>query len=413
MKGSKKAKSTTGTEKGDVDKAKQTMQRMLGTLEPSHRKPKPIFPQSVLGHLFMRKFGLNREQRTLVIRSTGGSSRFLDVERILRASDLEDQREDRKPPKIQLKPGRREAYAVQEQDDESSSIDMPISDSGDDDAEVYMGEDNGENDYESEDELAEVFEMQKKAKRDFRKNYKTYKETKKKVKEIKKSRAGPSTYYPVVAVPPDGSAAGSSQGSTLKPFKPDSKVSKRKGDGKGPKSSGRKEDVNLTQAEIASHFSYMITEFNLSCTTDSTADDVFLASIPQGYAIVDTGCTTSVIGLETAKSLVEHFKENGFPPPVEVNLPALELKGFNGKTETTTAGLKWTCCLGKTAGPNHHICDSWCDTVFTVTKSSGSHGSCFGFETSYNYKRETWTSSNTSSSSLKRSPAFAPVHSDR
>ena len=25
-----------------------TMQRMLGTLEPSHRKPKPIFPQSVL-----------------------------------------------------------------------------------------------------------------------------------------------------------------------------------------------------------------------------------------------------------------------------------------------------------------------------------------------------------------------------
>ena len=90
---SRKSQKPTGTAKGDNDRDQRAMQRMLGTLEPSHRKPKPIFPQSVLGHLFMRKFGLNREQRALVIRSTGGSSRFLDVERILRASDLEDQRE--------------------------------------------------------------------------------------------------------------------------------------------------------------------------------------------------------------------------------------------------------------------------------------------------------------------------------
>eukprot|EP00435_Cladocopium_sp_Y103_P059192 s521_g21.t1 len=128
----------------------------------------------------MRKFGLNREQRTLLIRSTGGSSRFLDVERILLASDLEDQREDRKPVKLQLKPGRREAYA--------------------------------------------------------------------------------------------------------------------------------------------------------------------------GYAIVDTGCTTSVVGQETAKSLTEYFQKHGMPPPDEVKLLAVELKGFHGKTETPTAGLKWTVCLGKLQG---------------------------------------------------------------
>ena len=116
-------KHTTGTEKGDSEKAQMAMRRMLGTLEPSHRKPKPVFPQSVLGHLFMRKFGLNREQRTLVIRSTGGSSRFLDVERIFRASDLEDQRtDDRRPARPQLKPGKRETYAVQENDPESSAL---------------------------------------------------------------------------------------------------------------------------------------------------------------------------------------------------------------------------------------------------------------------------------------------------
>ena len=97
---SQKTQKSTGTAKGDHDRDQHAMQRMLGTLEPSHRKPKPIFPLSVLGHLFMRKFGLNREQLALVIRSTGGSSRFLDVERILSASDLEDQREqDRRLPK--------------------------------------------------------------------------------------------------------------------------------------------------------------------------------------------------------------------------------------------------------------------------------------------------------------------------
>ena len=90
--------------------------------------------------------------------------------------------------------------------------------------------------------------------------------------------------------------------------------------------------------------------------------------------------SSTQVGLETAKSLVEHFKKNGFPPPIGVNLPAVELKGFNGKTETTTAGLKWTCCLGNCRAKSPH---SWCDAVFVVTKSSGSHGSCFGFETSY------------------------------
>lgn len=47
---------TAGTWKADQERSLLEMQRVLGTLEPSHRKPKPIFPQSVLGHLFMRKF---------------------------------------------------------------------------------------------------------------------------------------------------------------------------------------------------------------------------------------------------------------------------------------------------------------------------------------------------------------------
>ena len=73
-------KHSTASYKAEQECAQLEMQCILGTLEPGFRKQKPIFPQSVLGHLFLRKFGLNREQRSQVIRSTGGSSRFLREE---------------------------------------------------------------------------------------------------------------------------------------------------------------------------------------------------------------------------------------------------------------------------------------------------------------------------------------------
>ena len=114
------------------------MQIVLGTLEPGYRKPKPVFPQSVLGHLFMRKFGLNREQRSLVIRSTGGLPRFLDVERI----DIEENNRldppSNRPP---YKPQRREILAVEAQSEDSSSLELPMSDSSDHE-EVHLGEDS-------------------------------------------------------------------------------------------------------------------------------------------------------------------------------------------------------------------------------------------------------------------------------
>ena len=78
----RKQHSTHGTYEADWAKSQLKMKQMLGTLEMGHIKPRPIFPQSVLGHLFMRKYGLSREQRAQIVRSTNGSSRFVDVERI-------------------------------------------------------------------------------------------------------------------------------------------------------------------------------------------------------------------------------------------------------------------------------------------------------------------------------------------
>ena len=345
-----KRHSTSGTWKEDQAKAQREMQRLLGTLEQGHRRPKSIFPQSVLGHLFMRKYGLNREQRALVIRSTGGSSRFADIERILRASDFEENRPDDRKPRMDDRRTsgrpRREAYNVQPAEEpSSSSLDMATS--GSDDAEVLEAEELESGD--SAAELEELYEVQKKAKKDFKKSFKSYKESKRRVKEIKKSR---QPYMPVVALPAgsDGVAnVSTSQAPVQKSFQyerknmsKDSYRRKPQGSAKPKSNSSRKEEANMTESSIVQHFNYAVFE---GCN-----EDILLASIPSGHAVIDTGCTTSVVGSETARKYAAHFQRQGFPAPQPVDLPAVELRGFGGEVKETTKGLRWTVRIGDLQG---------------------------------------------------------------
>jgi len=342
-KASKKAFST-GTWKADQAKVQLHMQRVLGTVEASHTKPRPIFPQSVLGHLFMRKFGLGRDQRAQVIRATGGSSRFDDIEKILRASDFEESKDDRrgssKPP---AKIPRRDAYAVQQDDiDEESSLEVPLSSDSDQDQEVYAGEHASEQPGTSEDEIQEVLEIQRKAKKEFKKNFKKYKDSKKKVRDIKKAR---QPYFPVVALnQPEGS------GSTQQPTSSGKVEKKTMNKSKNPRPPyPKREDAHLATGEEVTDFAYMV-ETDIQAMT-ATELDVLLASIPAGFAILDTGATTSVVGEDTAaQRYVEHFTAQGFPPPKSIELPPVELRGFNGQVERTSSGLRWTVKLGSLHG---------------------------------------------------------------
>ena len=353
--GQSKRKSETGskgTHRADQAKAQKDMLRMLGTLEHGHLKPKPILPQSILGHLYMRKFGLNREQRAQIIRATNGSSRLVDVERILRASDLEEFRseerrrhDERRPAKVM----RKDTYAVQDSEhhvaavdggaDSSSSLGVLDSDSEPQSEEAHVVGDDGDTDQE----LHEAFEIQKRAKKEFRKNFKTYKETKKKVREIKKNR---TPYLPVVALGPDQpSGPSNQQGPVRQSFGYDKKPSggnrgfpKRKPDGR----QSRKEEASLVQTSLITEFSYMVSA--TSC--DVVPEEILLTSIPAGYAVIDTGCTTSIVGSETADQLKNHLRVLGWPQPEECSLPPVELKGFNGGIEETTKGLKWSVRIG-------------------------------------------------------------------
>ncbi|CAJ1404879.1 unnamed protein product [Effrenium voratum] len=311
------------------------MQRLLGTLERSTMRPRPVFPQSVLGHLFMRKFGLSREQRAQVIRATGGSSRFQDVERIMRASDMEDRRPEQRP-QLPHK-GKREVYAMEYGDDSSELIEPDFEDSDEEVNAVYQDEYDPEEDPEEQEELAEIYAVQQKAKKEFKKSYRTYKESKKKVREIKRAR---QPYLPVVALQ-ESDPSGPSHGSAKPVFKYD----KKPGKGAGKKGADRK-PVRKEEAHLAGES--FITEFNYMVNTDEM--EVLLNSIPIGRAIIDTGCTSSVVGEDTVEALTKHFISQQVPAPQEVSLPPVELKGFNGHTERATKGLKWLVKLGSLWG---------------------------------------------------------------
>ena len=178
-----------GTQRADDEKAHRKMMESLELLEVGHLKLKPVFPSVVLGHLFLRKYGLSQDQRSQVIRSTGGSSRFEDIEKVIRASDFENSAPEPGHRALPHRAHRREVMAA----DEESSIDEPSD----------LSEEIQEADEETDDEeLEEAYEIQKKAKANAKKAFRNYKDSRRKVREIKKDR---QPYMPVVAIPPGSS----------------------------------------------------------------------------------------------------------------------------------------------------------------------------------------------------------------
>ena len=305
--------------------------------------------QSVLGHLYMPKFGMSREQRAQIIRATNGSSRFTDVEGIMRASDLEEARGD---DRRQMKTGKCNAYVVTqkrdkqqiyraEDDDSSELVDYENESSETAEDEVMAADGSDDSD---DDETQEILEIHKKTKEKFRKAFRSYKESRKKVKEIRK---GSQPFYPVVALnqPSSETPASSTEVPLQKQqFKYDRKAAgnpKRCPDQKG----SRKEEANLTETSFIISFNYMV-------ETNNTvfSEEILLTSTPMGFSILDTGCTTSVIGQECAERLIEFLKNHQLPLPEEKVLPPVELKGFSGEATSTTRGLIWYVKLGNTWG---------------------------------------------------------------
>ena len=366
-KGPGSGKSSRGTFAADRNREELRMAHLLGTIEVGHTKPSPIFPSTVLGHLFMRKYGLSREQRAQVIRSTGGSSKFHEVERILRASDFDESRsraDERRhaPVSHSARPPRRDTMMVQQEahavDDESSEIMEPMTSGSESDHALAVDQPDemqqDDDDNSTDRELQEVYEIKDKAKKDFKRSFKTYKESRRKVKEIKKSR---QPYYPVVALsqPQDmPSKSGSSSTSMGQmPRKGDFKYDKTKSSVKSSNAKRkpnefrpRREDANFTEAEIAEAFAYMVNEV----FTGTESLDVLLASIPDGCAVIDTGCTTRVVGQQTAERFSKLFQSLNLPIPKPCELPAVELKGFSGDKRVTTKGLKWPVKIGSLWG---------------------------------------------------------------
>ena len=156
-----------------------------------------------------------------------------------------------------------------------------------------------------------------------------------KVRDIRRNR---QPYMPVAALPPgEGSgmaAMPAAQGAIQPTFKYDSKGCGKYEPKKGGRQKREEEAVNLISSQVITEFSYMAsTEKEGSYTTPDL--QVFLASIPLGCAVIDTGCTSSVIGSESAARVSESLTHS----PVQ-------LPGFNGAKTTKRQGLRWTVKLG-------------------------------------------------------------------
>ena len=205
--------SVRGTLKADEERAQRKMLEQLGQLEAGHLKKRAIFPSVVLGHLFMKKYGLSREQRSQVVRSTGGSCRFEDVERVLRASDFEDRYDHRG----HSKPARKDAIMATE--NVSDTMSEPSLEASS--AEAHeLAEDGMTDDDEVRESLEEALEIQKKAKANVKKRFRSYKESRKRIQEIRKGR---QPYYPVVALVPGSEPTASSSAPLQPTFKYDKK----------------------------------------------------------------------------------------------------------------------------------------------------------------------------------------------
>ena len=190
-------------------------------------------------------------------------------------------------------------------------------------------------DEEVQEELLAAYEAQKKAKDGVKKHFKNYRDQRRKVREIRKTR---QPYMPVVALAPDGpgaqAAAAVAGQSQLQPtFRYD-----RKGKPDGKKREGtrpKKEDVHLLQGQIMTEFAYVV---SFEPTASDSEVEVLLASIPEGHAILDTGCTSSVVGERTADRLAKFLASRGVQGPESLNLPPVQLRGFNGARTTSSRG---------------------------------------------------------------------------
>ena len=112
----------------------------------------------------MRKYGLSREPRTQVVRATGGSCRFEDVQRVLRASDFEDRHDSGGRQQIQRGTRKKAAWAVAS----DSEMSQPSLAATEDEA-LEMDDEEATEDEELQQSLEEAFKVKKKAKANVKK----------------------------------------------------------------------------------------------------------------------------------------------------------------------------------------------------------------------------------------------------
>ena len=188
--------------------------------------------------------------------------------------------------------------------DEASSLSEPTYS---EDEEIH--EADGSFDEEGDEELEEAYEVQKRAKHEAKRAYRSYKDSRKKVREIRKER---QPYMPVVALPPNASAP--SDALPVQPtFKYDKKPPRRPGkDAKAAARAARK-DINMVETDPSASSVHGLGRVEEKTSENEIVLEICSVTVSAGLAVIDTGCTTSVVGEDTARRYKIYFRERGPP----------------------------------------------------------------------------------------------------
>ena len=101
----------------------------------------------------------------------------------------------------------------------------------------------------------------------------------------------------------------------------------------------------MVQAATVTEFSYMAaaeTNLDVAAPALSTDDEheVLSSTVPAGMAVIDTGCTASVIGATTAKRYAEFLRGRGLPE-LEAIMEGVRWCSLNSSEWTFLAGEDW------------------------------------------------------------------------
>eukprot|EP00971_Amphidinium_carterae_P218296 4332918-Amphidinium_carterae.1 len=318
--------------------------------------PDFVFPQAFTGYLFLRGYGLTRQQRADTIRSAGGSTRFEALEASLRASEQSYEGEYSRHGVVYFGDNNADEYYQDESWDDGYGYDDYNDYS---DYYTWYAEDEHypeEHPQQPEETLDGDPELQE----DEAEALIGYLQARQKLRDTKRARG----FMPTSSTETKGKAKSKGKGKG-KSFSNGKGKGKPKGKPAAATSSATSSSspststFNRPPAMLAATATEPIADaFSFFASMTTTGLVAYLAksyiAIPDGHAVLDTGCSKSLIGAEQVPHYLSVWSkaigDKNIQPPQFVKAKPISFEGLSGQLRSTSTSIIWPAQLGNRRG---------------------------------------------------------------